>query len=103
MNALFSFTVRKGRWTIHIHTPDPSLGMKHVHIERADLLGQYIYSWNINGTRHDKHKFPLDERSIKKAKALAAEQLKIPARTLTLIDVIPWPYSIDIYTEPDLG
>ena len=54
-----------------------------MHIKKPDLGGEY--SWNIDGTRHDNHRFPDNEKWINKAKEFAAEELGIPSRSLNFI------------------
>jgi hypothetical protein len=80
---IFFLTLRDGPWEIHIHGPHGSAGCKHIHITRNGLKGEY--SWSVNGTQHDKHKFPSNEKWIKRAKTIAAEHLNVPASTLQFL------------------
>lgn len=72
-------------WTIKTHSRhgDKSYHKKHVHVSKNGLKGEY--SWNDDGTRHDEHKFPSSEKSIVKAKELAASALGVDASTLQFI------------------
>lgn len=78
-------TKQIGDWTISVHPRHGSKDhdKKHVHITKRGLKGEY--SWNEDGTRHDKHRFPGAEQCINKAKDLAASALGIPTGTLQLI------------------
>lgn len=78
-------TTRIGDWTIAIHPRHGSKDhdKKHIHIKKRGLKGEY--SWNENGTRHDKHRFPREEQCIKRAKELAASALNVSIDTLELI------------------
>ena len=84
----YSTTLQKGPWRITIHHPhgNESHHRKHVHIRRDGLNGEY--SWNIDGTRHDKYRFPPTEQQINAAKQLAADALGIPKHSLQLITSI---------------
>lgn len=75
-------TIQDGDWTIIIHPRHGSkdYDKKHVHISKRLMKGEY--SWNIDGTRHDRHKFPKSEQCINRAKALAANALKISPKNL---------------------
>lgn len=79
---------RIGDWTIRIDSPhgSPPHYQRHVHVSKKGLSGKY--SWNIDGSPHDKHKFPTNERCIKAAKEHAASALGVPMFTLKLLDVI---------------
>jgi len=85
--AMLFLTVKKGPWEIRIDSPHVASGSKHIHISCIKLDGEY--SWNIDGTRHDRHKFPGDEKWIKKAKYLASVHLGVPESTLQLIVAEP--------------
>jgi hypothetical protein len=82
---LHILTSRIGDWTVSVHPRHGSKDhdRKHVHIKKRGLGGEY--SWNVDGTRHDKHRFPTEEQCIKKAKDLAANALNINANTLQLV------------------
>ena len=76
--------------------------LKHIHIKRKkDLKGEY--SWNIDGSRHDKHKFPANEKMIKRAKEIAAEKLRVPIHTLRFITTLPTrPFEILIIDDCEI-
>ncbi|WP_371867381.1 DUF6367 family protein [Pseudoduganella guangdongensis] len=78
-------TTRIGDWTVSVHSRHGSKehDRKHVHIKKRGLGGEY--SWNVDGTRHDSHRFPAGEQCIKRAKELAANALNIPANTMQLL------------------
>jgi len=80
-------TTQKGDWNISVHSPhgDKDYHMKHVHVMKRGEKGEY--SWNIDGTRHDKHKFPKNEKYIVRAKKIAAEALGISPGILQLVTV----------------
>lgn len=82
---VFHLTSNVGDWTINTHSRHGSQAhaKNHVHISKRGLKGKY--SWNIDGTRHDQHKFPPNEDCIKRAKDLAASALGIPIGILQLI------------------
>ena len=84
---LMFLTLREGPWTIHIHGPRTAEGHRHIHIKRKKLGGEY--SWNIDGKRHDKHRFPKTDNSIKAAKELAAKHLGIDSSILHFIVAEP--------------
>ena len=91
MNQIFLYCLVRqvGDWTIRIDSPRGNVphSQKHVHVEKKGLSGKY--SWNVDGSRHDEHKFPLAEQCIKAAKGHAATALKVPASSLTFIVGIP--------------
>lgn len=78
-----------GDWTIRIDSPhgNASHHRKHIHIQKRGLQGEY--SWNIDGTRHDEHRFPVSGQCIRAAKKHAATGLNVPASSLSLIVGIP--------------
>ena len=78
-----------GDWTIRVDSPHGSAAhsKKHVHITKKKLKGEY--SWNIDGTRHDEHRFPATEKSIAKAKEHAASALGVPVSSLSFIVAEP--------------
>lgn len=84
---LHSLIIKTGSWTIRIDPPhgDKEYDYKHVHILKKRLNGEY--SWNEDGSRHDKHKFPNQEKYIEKAKELAAKALNLPTGTFQLITI----------------
>jgi len=71
-------------WTVRLDAPHGNApnAQRHVHITRRKLGGEY--SWNIDGSRHDRHRFPLNEKCIKRAKEIAASRLRIPITALQL-------------------
>ena len=92
-------TKRVGDWTITIHSPhgDPPHNKKHVHIKKRGQSGEY--SWNIDGSRHDNHKFPNTEKCIKAAKEHAATALGVNASTLSFICAIEGGVNITLHSE----
>jgi hypothetical protein len=78
-----------GDWTIRTDTPHGNVpnAQHHVHIEKRGLKGEY--SWNIDGTRHDDHRFPKNEQCINAAKRHAAEALGISSNILQLVVALP--------------
>jgi hypothetical protein len=91
MNQVFLYCLTKnvGDWRVRIDSRhgNVSHGQKHVHIAKKGLTGEY--SWNVDGSRHDAHKFPFTEQCIKAAKGHAATALAIPESSLSLIIGIP--------------
>jgi hypothetical protein len=83
-------------WTVKLHKPHGNVpnAQRHVHITRKNLCG--VYSWNIDGTRHDKHKFPTNEKWIKKARKIASEQLRVPESALQFLIGITGPEKISL-------
>jgi len=88
---LCHYTKTEGQWIIRIDKPhgDKKYHQRHVHISRKYLAGEY--SWNVDGTRHDKHRFPASEPQINKAKELAAAELRVPVSTLQFLTGIEGP------------
>lgn len=71
---VFAYWVCDGEWEVRIDGPhlNPPLGQRHVHIrKRKGRKGEY--SWNLDGTRHDKGKFPRNEQGIEAARANASK------------------------------
>lgn len=92
-----------GDWTISIH---PRHGKsehnrKHVHVRKRGVKGEY--SWNDDGTRHDKHRFPKSEQAIIRAKELAAEALKISSSVLHFLVETDGGVYIDVKIEKIAG
>lgn len=81
------FKNNKG-WLVRVDSKhgDKNYHRKHVHISKKGIRGEY--SWNVDGTRHDKHNFPKNEKSIEKAKELAANALSVPVSSLAFITAI---------------
>ena len=82
---LYCSTKSSGDWTIRVDQPHGSkhYHRKHVHVAKKGLAGEY--SWNIDGTRHDKKNFPVSEKCISAAKQHAASALRIPISSLQFI------------------
>jgi len=84
-SILLFLTIRHKGWTIHIHGPHVAGGKRHAHISKPKLGGEY--SWNDDGTRHDEHRFPKNEKWIKKARKIAAGHLGVaPDRLLLIVE-----------------
>lgn len=83
--VLCCLITKSGDWTIRIDSPHgpKDYHRKHVHVSKRGLDGEY--SWNIDGTRHDKRRFPSSEKCISAAKQHAASALGIPAGALQLM------------------
>lgn len=79
-------TTRIGPWRVRVDKPRGQ-GQEHVHVSRNGLNGEY--SWNKDGTRHDKGRFPASEKMIGRAKEIAASTLNVPEGSLQLITAIP--------------
>ena len=99
MRVLFALTRHEGPWIIHIHGPHLAEGYRHVHITRNRLGG--TYSWNLDGSRHDKNDFPANEKFIKKAKRIAERHLGVAKGTLSFIAMVPAAQTIDIHLDSD--
>jgi hypothetical protein len=84
-NVVCFYTKESKRWDIRIDKPRAGPTFKtHVHVKRKKGCNG-AYSWNVDGTRHDKHKFPVSERHLARAKELASQALGIPVGTLQLL------------------
>jgi hypothetical protein len=85
-----------GDWTIRIDPPhgNSSHSRKHVHVSKRGLKGEY--SWNLDGSRHDEHRFPTSDQCIRAAKEHAASALGIPPNSLSLIVGIPGSARISV-------
>ena len=84
-NFFYYMIVHDGQWNIRV---DQQLGdgrhhQRHVHVTRKGLKGEY--SWNVDGTRHDKSHFPASEEQIGKARELASKALNVPMAKLQFI------------------
>jgi len=99
VRVLFALTLREGAWIIQIHGPHVAQGKRHVHITTKKLRGKY--SWNVDGSRHDKHRFPDSENAIKAAKRLAAKHLGIPEQQLSMLSMLPSATVIEIHIDSD--
>ena len=83
---LFAFWVRDGKWEFRIdtpHLPHP-LGQRHIHVRRR-RGGKGEFIWNVDGSRHDKHKFPPSDAQIKRAREIAGEYLRVDPVSLQFI------------------
>ena len=95
----YSTTKHVGDWTIAIHKPhgNKDHDRKHVHISKKGLSGEY--SWNIDGTRHDNHRFPNTEKCIKTAKEHAATALGVSVATLSFMYGFEGGNNITLHSE----
>jgi hypothetical protein len=84
----FACWVSQGEWEIRVDVPRQPKGQRHVHIRRRkNRKGEY--SWNEDGSRHDKHRFPVSEGMIGKAKEIAARKLRVPVGSLEMLTGLP--------------
>lgn len=83
--AILRLEYDDGPWRVTVHGPHGNVpnAQKHVHITRKKLSGEY--SWNIDGSRHDEHRFPASEQMIKAAKRVAAEALGVSDTSLQFV------------------
>lgn len=100
---LFSATREIKGWKVSIHNRHGSSehSKRHVHITRKGLAG--TYSWNVDGTRHDAHAFPINEQCIKKAKRFASEALKIPETSLQFLVQVEGRSEVSIARTGEAG
>ena len=82
---LYCLQKKVGDWTIRIDQPhgQRQFNRKHVHISKKGLPGEY--SWNEDGTRHDKLRFPASGQCIEAAKRHASTALGIPVSSLQFL------------------
>ncbi len=80
---LFALTLKEGPWCIRIDGPHSAEGQRHIHLTRSRLRGEY--SWNVDGSRHDEHRFPESGKALKAAKRVAAAHLNVPESRLALL------------------
>ena len=75
-------------WNIRIDSPHGpnKFNKQHIHLTKKGFKGEY--SWNIDGTRHDKNNFPTNEKFIESAKQIASERLGINKNRLQFITYI---------------
>lgn len=102
--VLLCYVTEKDRdWIIQIHHShgNHTYHQKHVHVRKRGLKGEY--SWNIDGSRHDKHRFPSNERCINAAKIYAAETLGIPPSSLSFMVGIPGGARISVRSVDAAG
>lgn len=79
-----AFWISQGGWDIRIDNPHTESGSRHIHIRRKrKRKGEY--SWNRDGSRHDRQRFPVNEADINRTKEIAAQRLKIESSTLQFI------------------
>lgn len=84
----FACWVSTGEWEVRLDGAHQPIGKRHVHVRRKrGRKGEY--SWNEDGSRHDKHKFPANEGMIVKAKEIAANNLRVPISSLSFLNVLP--------------
>ncbi|WP_319557686.1 DUF6367 family protein [Thiomicrorhabdus sp.] len=80
--------VAEGEWEVRVDGPHQANGQRHVHIRRKrGRKGEY--SWNADGSRHDKHRFPVNEGMITRAKVIAAGKLRVPVDSLQMLTNLP--------------
>jgi hypothetical protein len=92
------FTKNIQGWSVRIDRPHSGPhAQKHVHVFHRNLKGEY--SWNIDGTRHDKHKFPASEQQIGRAKELGSQALNVPVSTLQFLTAVRGGHRITISTN----
>jgi Family of unknown function (DUF6367) len=74
-----------GPWKITVHQRHGNAPhvKRHVHITRKGVRGEY--SWNVDGTPHDHHRFPDCLTQVEVAKEYAARALKIDQNILTYL------------------
>jgi Family of unknown function (DUF6367) len=86
-----------GDWKIRIDKPhgNQPYHRRHVHIKKKGLDGQY--SWNQDGSRHDKRKFPRSEQCIAAAKRHAAEALGVNVGDLSFISSVGGGVRVSVY------
>lgn len=84
----FACWVSTGEWEVRLDGPHQPNGKRHVHVRRKrGRKGEY--SWNEDGARHDKHRFPVNEGMIGKAKNIAASKLGVPIDSLAFLTGLP--------------
>jgi hypothetical protein len=86
--VLYATWTEQGLWEVRVDRPHLAVGKRHVHLRRRRKRNGE-YSWNVDGTRHDKHRFPYSEDMLASAKEIAASHLGIPASSLELISTTP--------------
>ncbi len=92
--------VREGEWEVQVHGRHVPPGQRHVHVRRRrKRKGEY--SWNVDGTRHDKNAFPVSEKELSAAKALAAKRLRVDPSILRLLTSTSGPCLVIVTSEHD--
>jgi len=95
-SLFLAFWISEGGWEFRIDAGHTVSGCRHIHVRRkAKRKGEY--SWNINGSRHDKQRFPVNEADMNRAKEIAAQRLKIDTSTLQFITDLRHADRIIIY------
>lgn len=90
--------MQHGEWEIRLDAQHIAGGKRHIHVRRRKKR-KGEYSWNDDGTRHDKHKFPVNEDMIGQAKVIAAEKLGIPISSLEFLTGVPKNGCLDVLYE----
>lgn len=87
--VLLHFAYKVGGWSVRLDSRHGAAEhhKKHVHLTCKNLGGEY--SWNIDGTRHDKRRFPLAGQKLKRAKQIAAEALGVSESLLQFVTSAP--------------
>jgi hypothetical protein len=99
--TLVCLWIADGEWEVRVDSPHSPSGLQHVHIRRRrKRRGEY--SWNVDGTRHDNHKFPASEKDINRAKAIAAECLRVDPAILRFISITSAPCVITVTREDNV-
>jgi hypothetical protein len=84
--------LKEGRWVpsghkdymLRVDSEDPAIPVqRHVHIahKKHDSAPNKQVAWNIDGSRHDKHKFSNKLGSNSKVQAIARQALELPDET----------------------
>lgn len=84
---LMAYRLQDGPWEIRIDARHTRHGMRHIHLRRKGLRGEY--SWNVDGTRHDVHRFPTMESALAAAKKCAAKHLHVGVEVFRFEALIP--------------
>jgi len=71
---------------VRIDPPHGSEGYHHKHIHIAKKGKKY--SWNIDGSRHDKSKFDQSEKYIVAAKKIASKELGVDKSIFQLVTIV---------------
>jgi hypothetical protein len=92
--------MQDGEWEVRIDSPHVPSDKRHVHIRRIrKRKGEY--SWNEDGTRRHENKFPASEKDINRARAIAAERLRVDPGILRLVTSAPAPCATVVISEDD--
>ena len=103
-NLILCYCANKnGAWTVRVDKPhgNQPYHKRHVHITKKGLKGEY--SWNEDGSQHDKHRFPRSEQCIVSAKEHAANALGINAGNLSFITSIAGGVHVSILATAELN